>query len=131
MAGGLIEWSDTNISIVHKVSQLIIQSLSVGCVNCFLIISGWYGLKLKFDSFWKIWVLLFSIYVPFYLMTCIFGGTDFSVLTFIKKIIAFHCESYFVQNYLMLIFISPVLNSFIEKQRGKAFNHFFTCIFSN
>ena len=116
MAGGLVDWNDANITFIHKLSQLIIQSLCVVCVNCFLIISGWYGLKLKFASIWKMWVMLFSIYVPFYLLSCIFGSADFSILTFVKKSLAFPCESYFVQNYLMLMFISPVLNSFIEKK---------------
>lgn len=115
IAGGLVDWSDANITSLHKVTQLIIQSLCVVCVNCFLIISGWYGLNLKFASIWKIWVLLFSIYVPFYLLSCMFGCTDFSIFTFIKNSLAFPCESYFVQNYVMLMFISPVLNSFIEK----------------
>ena len=64
MAGGLVDWSDGNIPMIHKISPLIIQSLCVVCVNCFLIISGWYGLKLKFASVWKMWVRLISIYVP-------------------------------------------------------------------
>lgn len=118
MAGGLVDWNDASISTLHKVSQLIIQSLSVVCVNCFLIISGWYGLKLKFASVWKMWMLLFSIYVPFYLFDCFLGGAAFSPVTLVKKILAFPCESYFVQNYLMLLFISPVLNAFIEKDKS-------------
>lgn len=118
MAGGLVDWNDSNISTLHKVSQLIIQSLSVVCVNCFLIISGWYGLKLKFTSVWKMWVLLFSIYVPFYLFNCIFGSTEFSIVSLGVRMLAFPCESYFVQNYLMLLFISPVLNAFIEKEKS-------------
>lgn len=73
MAGGLVDWNDGTIPIEHKVSQLIIQSLCVVCVNCFLVISGWFGLKLKFASVWKMWVLLVSIYVPFYLARYIFG----------------------------------------------------------
>ena len=31
--------------------------------------------------------------------------------------LAFPCESYFVQNYIMLMFISPVLNAFIEYKK--------------
>ena len=118
MAGGLVDWNAANISTFHKASQLILQSLSIVCVNCFLIISGWYGLKLKFTSIWKIWILLFSIYVPFYLLDCFLGSADFSPVTLVKKILAFPCESYFVQNYLMLLFISPVLNAFIEKDKS-------------
>ena len=117
MAGGLVEWRDVDISKIHRVSQLIIQSLCVVCVNCFLIISGLYGLKLKFASVWKMWVMLFSIYVPFYLASCIFGSTQFSIIELATKILAFPCESYFIQNYLMLLFISPVLNAFIETKK--------------
>ena len=112
MAGGLVDWNDNSLPMVHKVGQLIIQSLSVVCVNCFLIISGWFGLKLKFASVWKMWVLLVSIYVPFYLLSCIFGSTSFSAVSLTIRLLAFPCESYFVQNYLMLLFISPVLNAF-------------------
>lgn len=118
MAGGLVDWNDNSLPMVHKVGQLIIQSLSVVCVNCFLIISGWFGLKLKFASVWKMWVLLVSIYVPFYLLSCIFGSAKFSVVGFAIRLLAFPCESYFVQNYMMLLFISPVLNSFIEKYKS-------------
>ena len=65
------------------------------------------------------WVLLFSIYVPFYLASCIFGSTHFSLFGLGTKILAFPCESYFVQNYLMLMVISPVLNTFIETKKEK------------
>ena len=118
MAGGLVDWNDGTIPIEHKVFQLVIQSLCVVCVNCFLIISGWFGLKLKFASVWKMWTLLVSIYVPFYLVSCILGSVNFSLFTLITKVLAFPCESYFVQNYMMLLFISPVLNSFIESHRN-------------
>ena len=64
------------------------------------------------------WILLLSIYVPFYLFDCFLGGAAFSPVTLVKKILAFPCESYFVQNYLILLFISPVLNAFIEKDES-------------
>lgn len=129
MAGGLVEWNDPDIPMIHKVCQLIIQSLSVVCVNCFLVISGWYGIKLKFVSVWKMWVMLFSIYVPFYFASYFFGSTQFSILGLATKILAFPCESYFVQNYLMLMFISPILNTFIETKKEKL-TVFAFCLFS-
>lgn len=119
MAGGLADFGDQNIGLDHKIGQLIIQSLTVVAVNCFLIISGWFGLKLKFSSVWKIWVLLFSIYVPFYLFDVFTGGNTFSIVTLLNQTIALSCESYFIQNYLMLMFLSPMLNSFIENNRDK------------
>lgn len=119
MAGGLVDWNDSNIPAVHKVSQLIIQSLTVVCVNCFLIISGWYGLKLKYSSICKIWKMLVGIYVPFYIVACFLGVSNISITGIAINILAFPCENYFVQNYLMLLFISPVLNAFIDTCKEK------------
>lgn len=62
--------------------------------------------------------MLFTIYVPFYIFD-LFTGHHFSLFEFANRIIAFSCESYFIQNYLMLLFLSPVLNSFIEKYKSK------------
>ena len=118
MAGGFVDWNDPVIGLDHKVCQLIIASLTVVCVNCFLIISGWYGLKLKFSSVWKMWVMLVCIYVPFYFLGLYMGNT-FSPVALVNKVVAFSCESYFIQNYLMLMFLSPALNAFIEKYKDK------------
>lgn len=118
MAGGLVDFNDPDIGMDHKMIQLVIASLTVVCVNCFLIISGWYGLKLKFSSVWKMWVMLFSIYLPFYLVVAVYKGS-FSFVSLANSIICFSRESYFIQNYLMLMFLSPVINAFIEKYRDK------------
>lgn len=118
MAGGMVDFNDSSIGFDHKICQLLIESLTIVCVNSFLIISGWCGIKLNFSSIWKMWVLLFSIYVPFYLFG-IFLGNPFSIKELLNKIIAFSCENYFIQNYLMLMLLSPVFNAFIENNKER------------
>lgn len=63
MLGGLFDWDDISITPVHKYGQLAIISISCVCVNCFLLISGWFGLKLKYSAILKIWVTLVCIYI--------------------------------------------------------------------
>lgn len=99
---------------VFTISQDIIESISCICVNCFLVITGWYGLRFKWKHVWNIWSVLVWIYVPFYLVYSYFYN-DFSIKLLLFKIIAIGQESYYVQCYLMLLFLSPILNSFIEK----------------
>lgn len=96
------------------VGQTLIESFSCVCVNCFLVISGYYGIKFKYRSVWNMFVLLLSIYVPFCIVQMLYAG-DFNVKQLLLSFFAFSRESYFVQCYLMLTFLSPVLNSFIEK----------------
>lgn len=116
--GGLSDLTDSSKDLSFRVGQMVIGSLSVVCVNCFLIISGWYGIKLKFQSLWKMYVLLVCIYVPFQVITSLYTG-EFSVVAFGDNLLAFTRESYFVQCYLMLVFLSPLINSFFEKYGRK------------
>ena len=116
--GGISNPFDSTKDLSFRMGQMIISSLCIVCVNCFLIISGWYGIKLKFQSIWKMYVLLVCIYVPFQLITSLYSKS-FSIIQFGDNLLAFTRESYFVQCYLMLLFLSPVINSFFEKYGRK------------
>ena len=54
--------------------QMIIEALTCICVNMFLIISGYFGIRLKLTSVIRLCLLLFLIYVPFYLVEILLGG---------------------------------------------------------
>lgn len=114
LLGGMADTFDSSVDIIQRIGQLTIASLTVVCVNCFLIISGWYGVKLKFSSLWKMWTLLVCIYIPFQLVESCYTGR-FSIVQFADNLLAFTRESYFVQCYLMLLFLSPMVNSFVDK----------------
>lgn len=103
---------------VINISQAFIEALSCTCVNCFLVITGWYGLKFKWKHVWTIWSILVFIYVPCYLVTAIYHH-EISFVSLMMNIIAIGKESYYVQCYLMLLVLSPVLNSFISKYGGR------------
>lgn len=95
-------------------SQDIIVSISVICVNCFLVITGWYGLSFKLKHIFTIYSILVWIYVPFFLINC-YINNQFSFLGLLNCFIAFGVENYYVQCYMMLLVMSPILNSFIKK----------------
>lgn len=116
--GGLPDSYSFDSLTVHDGVQLYIQGLSCCCVNSFLIISGWFGVKLKFRSIWKLWLVLISVYVPCFIVECVLDKR-FELWKLIDSFIAFSRESYYIQNYLILVFISPVLNAFIEKYGQK------------
>ena len=94
--------------------QMIIEALTCICVNMFLIISGYFGIRLKLTSVIRLCMLLALIYVPFYMVEVLVGET-FSVKVLISKLFVISNAGYFIQGYLMLMFFSPVLNSFFEK----------------
>ena len=51
--GGLADPFDSTKDLSFRMGQMVMEALSVVCVNCFLIISGWFGIRLKFKSIWN------------------------------------------------------------------------------
>lgn len=114
LVGGIPdEFDEQNISL-FRVSQATIQAITCTCVNMFLLISGYFGLKLKWESILNIYLLLISVTIPFYLISCSLGE-NFSISQLLRRFMAISRSGYFVECYLLLMFFSPVLNSFIEK----------------
>lgn len=114
LVGGIPEsFDETNIS-TFRVSQALIQAITCTCVNMFLLISGWFGLKFKWKTVLNIYLLLLFITIPFYLFSCCLGEA-FSTRELLSRFKAISRSGYFVESYLLLMFFSPVFNAFIEK----------------
>lgn len=94
--------------------QNTIRSASTVCVNLFLIISGWYGVKLKAKSVWNLGIMLFFIYFPIEIVTEIYYKS-FSATQILHSMLPFSGKGYYIQCYLMLLILSPLFNSFIER----------------
>lgn len=116
LVGGMPDNFDEHNISLFRVSQATIQAFTCTCVNMFLLISGYFGLKLKWKSILNIYMLLISVTIPFYLVSCIIKMNDFSLISLLGKFLAISKSGYFVECYLLLMFFSPVFNSFIEKQ---------------
>lgn len=112
--GGMPEYFDVHHLSLFRVSQMLIEAATCICVNMFLVISGYFGVRLKWESIVKICLLLFCIYIPFYLFSAIYNS-EFGVSSFIRNFFVISKSGYFIQCYLMLVFLSPALNSFVEK----------------
>jgi hypothetical protein len=102
--------------ISHEIQSLICSATCI-CVNMFLVISGFFGMKFKLESVIKIGLTLFFIHIPCTLVISIYKN-DFAIVHLIDQLFVLSNSGYFIQCYLMLMFFSPVLNSFIES-KGK------------
>lgn len=119
--GGVPSNFDFSSISSFRIGQLSIQALCACCVNCFILISGYFSIRLKVGSVAKLFIQLVGIFVPFYILDCILGaGSVFS------KQLLYNClpisrGGYFVQCYFMLMILSPILNTWINTsvQRGE------------
>ena len=103
-----------------NIGQILIESVSVPCVNMFLIISGYFGLKLKARSLINLFFQIISVSIPFYIINSIWNH-NFDMLSFARCFLAFTHFGYFIQCYVMLLFLSPILNVAIEKYGKRLF----------
>lgn len=99
----------------NSIAQLELNSLCFVCVNCFVIVSGYFNIKWKIKSFsrllytilfWGIIAYALSLFVPDN------DGSDFSTTNFIVTTFTLR---WFIGAYLILYILSPVINAFIEK----------------
>ena len=105
---------DINNPTLFRTGQMIISALSIICVNMFVIISGYFGIRLKLSSILKLIIYLALIYVPLYIVKC-FSDNEFVLTDFIERCFVISYAGYFIQCYFMLMILSPVINAFIEK----------------
>lgn len=110
---GLFVGLDTHEPFFYNSGQLIIEAIAIICVNCFLVISGYYGIKFKWKSLWDLYILLFFIKFPFFVIRCIYNHA-FIWSDFFEAITPLTSTNYFINAYVLLLVFSPVLNSFIE-----------------
>lgn len=108
-------FSDFTISL-NRISN---QSITAVCVNLFVLISGWYGIKPKK---WKFLDLLFQL--EFFVAVCLIygyiqqGGLN---TTEIFRAVRLHKMWWFARSYILLFFLAPVLNAFCERATKREF----------
>lgn len=117
---------DITVVIEHPVSSFMryfVQLLALVCVNVFIIISGYFGIKVRLKSVWNfIFMVLFwrTILTISFVLASHFGLINLSLpTTKIFKLLIPGFDDWFVSAYVLLLFISPLLNAYIEKSSTK------------
>ena len=105
---------------LSSVTRILIESISIVCLNVFVLISCWFGIHFKWRSLLNFLFQVFFFGVLIYAFCILFLKAPFNL----KGILAcFQITSWnwFVKSYLLLYLISPVLNAFCEKASQKQF----------
>ena len=111
----------------------LIESLCLVAVNCFVLISGYFAIKLKVRSLLKFYLQCFFIGLLTYLLYI--GVTDgftswgnidgiFTARIMTERLMAFtHNGWWFVVSYVGLMLLSPILNSAVDNLNDKRLLH--------
>lgn len=100
------------------------ESISIVCVNAFILISGWFGIRTKTS---RLVELAFQVFFFFVLVPIILYFVNLPLDKSIGeycRLFIFCDEMWFVRAYIILLLFSPLLNIFVEhssKQQLKLF----------
>lgn len=103
--------SELQIAPVASYTRFFIESLSIVCVNVFVLISGWFGIKASTKSFLRFIFQCFFFLIGIYAASILFGHNAFSLRGIFK------CTFYvnwFITAYICLYILAPALNAFVR-----------------
>ena len=94
-------------------SRMFFQSLSIGCVNLFVLLSGWFGIRPKLSSFLNLLFqcvyFLFGIYA-----ICLITGVSQLNAHGLKGCFLLLKWNWFIKAYILLFIMAPILNAYID-----------------
>lgn len=114
-------------SPLDTILRVVTQSLSLVCVNVFVLISGWFGITFKWKGLQKLifqWCFL-AILVSGLLIAL---GKNLTITGCIKSMLSFQYY-WFIYSYLLLFILAPVLNSFIKNASKRQVETVLLCFF--
>lgn len=100
------------------------EALSIVCVNLFVLISGYFGIKLKLKSICNFLFQLFFVWILIYILVIVTGYNTFTFWSLLTIIIPGWQNGWFIASYLMLLLFSPLLNYFANNSNRKEFKLF-------
>lgn len=119
---------DTITTPTNAFIRLFFESSSIVCVNVFVLISGWFGIKPNTKSFCNFVFQCLFFLIGIYIILLICGLTSLSA----KGLAGCFCMlkwNWFIKAYIGLYILSPVLNAFIKNAEKKSYENVLVAFF--
>lgn len=95
--------------------RFLIQAIALVCVDVFVLISGWYGIKFSIKGLCKFIYLCLFFSLGIYAVMVITGLTESSKSSLAGCFFVNEKYYWFVKAYILLYILAPALNFFVEK----------------
>lgn len=114
---------------LSSLTRIFIQAISIGCVNMFVLLSGWYGIRPKLKGFLNLIFQCLFYLIGIYCVCLLLGFASFN-LHGIAGCLLLLKWNWFIRAYILLYILAPLLNAFVssatEKQLRGVLLSFFT-----
>lgn len=113
---------------LQSFTKVFIESISVVCVNCFILISGWFGIKPTVKGLSNFIFQCLYFIIGCYAVNLIIGGERVTI-NGIMECLLLTPNSWFIHSYIGLYILSPLLNDFLNKASQKTIQIFLIVFF--
>lgn len=115
LALGTPTQEDISASYCNSFARAFVEALSCICVNVFVLISGWFKIKFRFERLMEFIFQVIFIGVALYFLMRVWGYTEVMSIKDWTRLFLMKSRAYwFVKAYLILYVFAPLLNSFID-----------------
>ncbi len=105
------------------------ESTSICAVNVFILISGYFGIRWKFKSFFSLAFQVLFYCFTIYLFCVAIGIEEYTTKGLLKQSLGIMQGYGFITRYIILYFLAPVLNAFVEKVSSRTLFLFIITLF--
>lgn len=117
---------DIQTNTLDSTLRIFFQALGLVCVNVFVLISGWFGIRPSLKGISNFIFQCLFFYIGIYVVTLLIGT---STLSLRGGIMAMDLN-WFIRAYLLLYILSPVLNAFVESADRESFRNVLIAYFA-
>lgn len=109
--------------------RFLSESISIICVNVFILITGWFGIRPNVSRFCGLIFQVIFIAVFIYLCLLLLGKIEPWRMVDWIRLLLFRRGLWFVSAYMVLYIISPILNTFVSNVDQKSFKYLLIAFF--
>jgi surface polysaccharide O-acyltransferase-like enzyme len=117
-------------SPVSSFLRFLSESLSIICVNVFVLITGWFGIRPKVSRFCGLVFQVMFIGLFIYLVLLLLGKVEIWGVAEWGRLLILRRGLWFVGAYMVLYIISPILNAFVATADKKTFRNVLIAFFA-
>ncbi len=116
---GTPTFEELQISPTSTIARVFFEMISIICVDVFVIISGWFGIRASLKGLCKLLFQVMFILTVIYVCTLITKQSTFSIWG-ILGIFMLDDYFWFVKAYIILFILSPIINAFANNASKKS-----------
>jgi len=116
--------ADCHNNVISALLRYFFQSCAIGCVDIFVLISGWFGINPSAKGFFNFIFQCLFFLIGVYAVFVIAGFKSFIISDLAAQLLFIQDYDYwFIKAFILLYILSPVLNKFCEKTSEKEFRY--------